>query len=463
MAVSMDGIANLSPELQRAFAQAVTAERKPIQKIVENKTKVEDRLKLVNDVIGRVDAVKNLMTGLDSPFALRELAVGTSDANALTGTADKRLAAPGTHNIEVLRLASSASALSNGFPDKDETTFGSGFFSFTTASGETKEFFIEDDNATLTGVAERLNAARIGLKASVVNDQTDPENPYRLVLVADGTGALNDVQYPEFYFMDGASEFYIEQERPAQNSLIRYEGQEIQTPSNEVPDLIPGVTINLKGLTGDGRPAALTINQDIPKTTEKVKTLVEKLNGVFSFIQQQNKMDEKTDTTVTLGGESSLRVTESRLRNVLGQVRFEEGTIIHSMGDVGVQFQKDGTLKFDEKKFEAAINANYREVVEFLAGTDERAGLFTTLSRTLSTIAGPQGSVLNGLRDVETDKQKRFQKDIESREKTADKKTEELKMKLSRMQTALNSLQRQSQAIASSGMQGNGIEAALMG
>jgi len=446
----MDGIAYLSPDLQRAFSAAVQAEKKPIQTIANNKAKVDARVNLTTDVLKKVDDVKSSLSGLDTVFGIRDLAVGSSDLNAVIGTADKKLAMPGTHSFEVLQLASSASAVSNGFPDKNETNFGTGFFSFTTAAGDTKEFFIDAENATLEGIATVLNGARLGLKASVVNDQTDPENPYRLVLVADGTGSLNSVEYPEFHFMDGEEEFYIEHERPAQNAIVHYEGIEIQAPSNEVPDLIPGVTVNLKGITEPGKPASLTISQDIPKTTEKVKGLVDKLNGVFSFIQQQNKMDEKTDTSTTLGGEYSLRVTEQRLRSTLTQGRlFEEGRAIRTMGDIGIQFTKEGTLKFDDKKFETALNANFDEVVSFLTGEEGKPGVFSALGRTLTTISGP-GAVLTSFKQSETDKANRMGKDIEKKEKNADQKAEELKMKLSRMQTAITSMQRQSQSMASS-------------
>lgn len=461
--VSFEGIQNLTPDLQRAFVSATQAERKPIQKLEESKGKVDARVKLTNDVIGKVDALKGMMPGLDTAFAIRELTVGTSDAGAMTGTADKKLASPGTHNIEILQLASSASAMSTGFPDKDKTTIGSGYFSFGMANGETKEFYVDEENATLDGLARIINGARLGIKASVVNDQTDPDYPYRLVLVGDGTGTPNGIEYPEFYFMDGQEEFEIEFERPAQNGIIRYEGQEIQVPANDIADMIPGVTVNLKGLTGEGRPASLTVTQDIPKTTEKVKGFVDKLNGVFSFIQQQNTMDEKTDSSVTLGGEYSLRVAEQRLRSALSQNRlFEEGASIRTLSDLGIEFQKTGTLKFDEKKFEAVINARYDEVVHFLTGDEERPGIITSVSKTLNTLTGAPTAVLTGFKQAETDKINRLQKDIEKREKIADKKTEDLKMKLARMQSSITAMQKQQQSLAANGLQSSGgIESLL--
>src|SRR5690606_8530185 len=113
--VSMDGISNLSPELQRAFQSAVKAERRPLEAIENRKVAVEERVGLLNDIIGKVSHVQGMLPDLGNPIAIRDLAVATSDEHILTGTADKQLAAPGKHSLEVHQLARSATALSNRF------------------------------------------------------------------------------------------------------------------------------------------------------------------------------------------------------------------------------------------------------------------------------------------------------------------------------------------------------------
>jgi len=461
--VSMEGIQNLSPELQRAFTTVVQADRKPIQNLEKQKGNVEAKVTLLNDVIGKVEGVKSLMPNLNTPIAIRELAVGSTDEKALVGTADKQIAQPGNYSIEVLQLANSASALSNGFADKDSTQIGTGYLSFNLANGETREVFIDNDNATLDGIASIVNRSGLGIKASVVNDQTDPELPYRLVFTADSVGAANDVQFPEFYFVDGEEEFFIEKENPATNALIRYQGHDIETPSNTVTDLISGVTVNLRGLTDPGKPTTLSISQDLPKTTVKIKDLVDKLNGVFSFIQTQNKMDEKTDTTKTLGGEYSLRLAEQRLRGALTQNRLNDPTTtIRSLSDLGIQFNKQGTLTFDEKKFEATLGSKFDEVVNLLTGDGVTSGVIPALSRTLEGLSSSGGGVLSGQKTTETEKISRIQQDIDKKEKLSEQKQNDLKMKLARTQTAINNLQRQGNAFQGAQMQA-GLPTQLLG
>ena len=447
MAGSSDPIANipgLSPDLQRAFAAAVSADRKPIQMLNAQKQVVEKKVELLTDIVGKVDGVKALIPNLNSPIAIRELAVNSTDEHVISATADKTTAEPGTYNFEVLQLASEASALSNGFESKDNTRIGSGYFRFNVANGDTKEVFIDDENATLDGIARSINQARVGMKASVVNDQSDPDAPYRLVLTADGTGVKSNVEYPDFYFVDGESDFFIDKEKGATNARIRYDGLEVETPTNEVTDLIKGVTVNLKGLTEPGRPTSLTINQDIPKTTIKLKDLVDKLNGIFTFIQGQNKMDEKTQTVNTLGGEYSLRITEQKLRTALSQNFLNTpGRSIKMLSEVGIAFNKKGTLDFDEKKFQSAINGHFDEVVDLLSGDGTTYGVVPALSTALNAISGSQTGVLTNQKATQTEKISRLDKDIAKKEKSAADKQEALKGKLARAQVAINTIQNQ--------------------
>ena len=144
---------------------AVQADRKPIERLTEQKGKTDARVQLLNDIVGKVDSVKSLLPKLNTPIAIRELALTSNDDRVVSGTVDKNVAQPGSYSIEVLRMATPESAVSNGLPDKDSSRIGSGYFTFETASGETREVFIDNDNSTLEGVAKSINSANLGVKA----------------------------------------------------------------------------------------------------------------------------------------------------------------------------------------------------------------------------------------------------------------------------------------------------------
>lgn len=446
--VSMDTIANLTPELQRAFQMAVKAEKRPIEVIENRKNAIQEKVNLLSDVLGRIDGVKGCLPNLNSPLAIRELAVKSDDERILSATADKNLAEPGKHVLEVSQLAKSATALSNRFSDKDETRIGSGFFHFTTLSGETKEVFVDDENSTLEGLARIINQANLGMKATVVNDQADPEAPYRLVLSANATGTQGDIEYPEFYFIDGQEDFYIEEANPASNARFSYQGFEFESATNEISDLIKGVTLNLKGLCEPGRPVALSIEQDLPKTTVKLKDLVGNLNKVFSFIQEQNKLDENSDTSKTLGGDYGIRMADNRLKEALREnFLFDPDKSVQSMFDIGIQFNRNGLLDFDEKQFQHSLQTNFDEVVEMLAGDGITYGIIPRLGRALQSISNSSSGLLSAQKNNYLSRIKQITQDVENREKRAEERIEKLKDRLSRAQAALTRLGEQSKFI----------------
>jgi len=447
VAVSMEGISGLSPEFQTAFQKAAQAERKPIDMLQTKKENITARVGLLNDVIGKVDAVKKILPEIGSGNKLLELSVNSSNERSITGIAEKGRAGVGSHNIEVLQLASPAAALSNALPDRNETRIGTGYLSVELANGEEREVFIDNDNATLDGLVKVINSAGIGMKASVITDKSDPDNPFRLMITTQSIGAENTVEYPEFYFIDGDEDFFIDSERPALNAMVRYQGLEIESPTNEIKDLIDGVTVNLRGLS-DG-PVTLNIDQDTPKTSGKIKSLVDNLNEVFSFIQKQNSVNEKSDTTKTLGGDYGIRTAEYRLREALQSTLVNGGErSVRVLGDIGIQFNRNGTLNFDNDKLEKALRNNFDEVADLLGGDGVTTGLATRLNRSLTTIAGTQDALLTQQRKTLNERSDRIDRDIKNKEKVVERKTDSLKAKLIRAQDAINSIQNQGQSMA---------------
>ena len=443
--ISMDAVSNLMPEFQKAYGAAVQAERKPIQQLEEKKTTIESKVNLLTDLASKVDSLKQSLPEIGTPFALRELSFTTDDDKIITGSADKSIAEKGKHTIEVLQLAGSASALSNPLPDKSETKIGTGYISFTNKNGELQEIFIDDDNSTLEGVAKVINSSGTGLRASVINDNAAEEPAFRLLLKADGVGTQSDVQFPEFYFSGGEDDLYLESTREASNAVIKYQGYEIQSPSNELKDIIPGATLNLKGLTESGKPLTISIDQDVPKTITKMKDVVEKINQIFSFIQSQNKMDEKTDTSKTLGGDYGIRLAEDRLRSALQQNFLNDPTKkIKSLGDLGVQFNKQGTLAFDEKKFQTVLESNFDEVVTLMAGDENTRGVIPSVINAVNTISSAGGGVLTNQLQNYNSQIRSIDKNISTKEKQVERRAEALKNQLASAQSALSAMKSQS-------------------
>lgn len=451
--LSVDGSAlqGFSPEFAKAYQMSIQAERRPIEALEVQKEKLQSKVDLLGDLVSRADGLRKILPGLGTPFAMREILLSSDDPKILTGSADKSIAEMGKHDIEVLQLASGPSALSNRFPDPDDTRVGTGYLTFNTKEGETKEVFIDYDNSTLEGIAQSINSAKLGITASVVNDVSDPDNSYRLLLSSPSVGAKNDVEYPEFYFSGGEEDFFVEEKKDAGNAVIKYRGVQIESSTNELKDLIPGAVLNLKGITDPGKPITVTLEQDVPQTVVKVKDLVDKTNSVLGFIQDQNKLDEKTDTSRNLGGDYALRLAEERIRaslreNFVGV----EGKAIQSLSDLGIQMTREGILSFDEKKFTAALEKNFDGVVSLLSGDGTGSGVIPKLNGAIASLSAPGTGVLSTQKRNYDNQISTINKNIERTEKIVAAKAESLRSSLSRAQAAVQALQNQSAQVASS-------------
>lgn len=453
--INNENIQNLSPELQRIYVASVNADRKPIQAAEERKSFITERINLLNDVLGKVEDVRKLIPNMSTPIAIRNLTVASTDEHVITGTADKNVADIGKHALEVLQLAKSSTAISNAFPDKNDTKIGSGYFTFYGPGGETKEVFIDNDNGTLEGIANIINTSNVGMKAMVITDQTNPDTPYRLLLNAEGAGAGTTVEYPEFYFVDGDEDFFIEKEKPATNAMVRYDGFDIESSTNEIKDLIKGVTVNIKGVTELGRPVNLSVEQDLPQTSLKMKEMIDGVNKVLQFIQDQNHMDDKTPSHKTLGGDYGIKMAEQKIRSAMQDNFFGigEGGKTKILSQIGIQFNKRGTLEFDQKKFEAALAENFDEVTKVLTGNGRDFGLMPKLSAALGSIATPGLGVLANQKSTYTQRVARMDEDIKLKEKTAEKRAEMLRDKLAKTQVAFTKMKSQQ------GMLGSGDSA----
>lgn len=397
MAITFGGLSSgLPPNI---VDQLIEAEKIPIQTIKGKKAKVENKLKLVEDLESKIVGIKGSIGELASTRGFTDIKLESSDATIIGGTVDPGATTRGSWNLEVLQMAQKAAALTNGFPDKDQTEIGVGYMSFNTPDGE-KEVYISGANSTLAGAASAINKAGVGLQATVISDQTDVDNPFRLMLSGTDVGGKSQIEYPTLYFLDGDQDIYFEQDRQATNGKIKLDGFEIDVPDNTLEDLIPGVTVELKQAS-PGKTVTINVKEDMELVSGKVKSFIDGVNDVLSFIQKQNSLTQESDTTSTLGGDVLLRTVESRLRSMLQRPVFGTGSSITMLNEIGISFTRNGTLEFKEDKFNTKLKQSPDAVQTFLAGDGFGTGFIPKLRNTIKNLTdnsfGPVSNRRRGL------------------------------------------------------------------
>ena len=440
--------------------QLMEAERIPINKMEARKGKIADKKKVLGDLIGLVTKVRDEVVKTQGAKNLRELKVETNN-NYIGLEIDKNIAKPGTNQIEVMELAQKSTELSSGFPDRNETYVGVGYIQYEKPNGESREVYIDPENATLDGIAKVINADESsGLTATVINDGSGSDKPFRLALSVSGTGDGNKAKFPYFYFIDGDYDFYLEHERPASNAKIKFNGFDIEYPTNKIDDLIPGAVIDLKKAK-PGEEFGINISEDIQAVSLKISNFIESINGVLSFIKQQNALDQSSDTSRTLGGDSVLQSLESRLRGMI----FED--IITSQGyrragDLGVSFQRSGLLQIDNKRFENFLAKDYGLVTEILVGRfdpvtkTKSSGLIDNVQKVIdSSLRTPDG-LLQSRNNTFKGNIDQIDRQIAQKNRFLDQKEKNLKDKFSRLESTISKIKNQGAGLAAMGAAGGG-------
>jgi flagellar hook-associated protein 2 len=434
--------------------QIMTAEQVPVQNMEKQKSKIQEKKGLVDQLAKLTEDIRGSLATNANARALREFKIDTN--NEIIGvTADKNKALPGSYQFEVMQLAQKSSAMSTGFEDKDESYVGVGYIQYKLPNGETKDIYVDSDNASLSAIAKLINKnSDMGVTANVINDGSGSDTPWRLVLSLNATGDDKAADFPYFYFVDGDEDFQLEFQREAHDAKVKLDGFEIEAPENKLSELIPGLTIDLKKAK-PGEEFTIKISEDVEAVGAKVGDLVGKLNAVLKFIKEQNSIDEKTDTSRTLGGDIMLQSLQSRIHAaVFKDVMTETG--YHRVGELGLSFNREGLLEFDQKKFQASISGNYNMASQILTGyIDEEGqkseGFMDNLNVTVNnSLRMPDGLIQSRKKTLQGSIEQ-IDRRIAQKQKYLEEKEKNLKDKFSRLEGTISKIKTQGAGVASLG------------
>jgi flagellar hook-associated protein 2 len=172
----------------------------------------------------------------------------------------------------------------------------------------------------------------------------------------------------------------------ALSSIIKVNGVTITSDSNTVTDAIQGVTLNLTKVSSSA--TTLTVSQD--KTTAlstALAAIVKAYNDFNTSVVTLGKYDATTKTGGPLLGNSTLRSTSYSVRSAFQSSSVLTGGQSKRLSDIGLEFQKDGSIVFNSAKFATAANNNY-DATALLAAT------FGTSTKSLTTnMLGTKGSI----------------------------------------------------------------------
>jgi len=438
-------------QFKNALNAIIEAEKQPIKAMEKRKESEGAKLKLFGEFKTKFNGLRSSLASMVGFNKFKELKAELGDgAQFMSVSIDKEKANVGSWDVEIKELAERSSMISNGFSDPNKKVLGVGYVNFELPDGSKQEIYVTDQDASLYGVANKINSMAEGaVKATVLKDVTDSEKPYRLVMTAKKDGTENEVKFPQLYFVEGQEEFYIESDKGAKNALLSVDGFEVELPGTEIPDFLQGVGVQLKQAK-PGQKFTMNVKADYPKVTEKVKKVIEGMNGVLDFINKQNQVNESSDTKSTFAGDTSLQNIEFRLRNLMHEgfgahVTDENSFKVFHLSDLGIEFDKKGAISLKEEKFEKALEKDFEGVAEAISG--ER-GFISQLKIVMDGYSEGDGVMMAREKGIQM-RIRQIDENIANKTRSIEKKTEALTAQFSRLQSSLSDMQRQQNYLSS--------------
>ena len=282
----------------------------------------------------------------------------SGNSSVFTVTANNDVAL-GSYDILVNSLAASQKQGSLAFAEAD--TIGNAGDQMTIGIGD-DEFTIEFGGKTLSEIQTAIKEAtdNVGVSAGIIRES---DSSLHLLLSSENTGTANTMT---FSFADSggtaiADPFGFTQIQAAADASITIDDSYTVTrSSNSISDAIQGVTIDLQSTSASN--VSLNITRDSEEIITSVETFVESYNELLASMSKLKEGD--------LSGDGTLRLVETQVRSVLGSNASVTGAYSYA-SDVGISFQKDGTLTFNSKKLTNALQDDLTSVADLFANDDQ--------------------------------------------------------------------------------------------
>lgn len=348
MAVSgttFTGGSQYANDFQSVISRAVAIASLPLSQLSNQKADMIGESTALTSLDSKVAALQNAITSIQTSTGTSSYASSVSDPKVATTSLGTGIS-EGTYTLVVSDLGASSTALSSGTPAVSDPA------KQNLTTDESVTLTVGTKNATfapgksLNDLAAAINSSGLNVKATVVNVGTD----FRLSLAATKLGD-NDITLTKS--SNGANLLGAATRGHAASYSVN--GLETTTGDSTTVSVAPGLTVNM--LT-EGT-ATITVSRD--------RTSIS--NALQSFATAYNTAVGELDThrgngVGALKGNPLISGIATTLRNV---VFYDSGGgNIRSLTDIGLAFDKEGKLSFNQSSFNLSTFDKVDDLVSFL-------------------------------------------------------------------------------------------------
>ncbi len=413
---------------QSIISKLVEVESRHIQRLESWKAEWTEKITALQTVNVKLTDLRTAVAAMDVLAEFQAKTVSSSNTAVLTATASAT-AASGSHQVLVNQLAQNEIEVHAGLSAATAVINASGtskVFAFSYAGGASVSITVADQ-ATLQDLADAINSsgANPGVTALVLDmGPSYTTDRYRLMLQGQDTGSDYTIAIDDgLTTLDGTggtenfTSATFTESQTAQNAQVRLDGYPpgawIERSSNQINDLISGVTFNLHASSGS--PVTIAVGDDTAAMQEKIGNLVAAYNEAVAYLREQTKYDSASGEAGILFGNYAVQIVKSELTAIAtgNAPGFQDPDDPYlNLSQLGITTDVDeasatfGQLLIDEATLSEALSSHPQEVAYLMAASfrgvsDDATGNITYYSSipsiTLPGIYAVEATVSGGV------------------------------------------------------------------
>lgn len=429
MALSSPGIGS-GLDVRNIVSQLVALERRPIEQLQTQKTKLNTQLSSFGLLQSYVSNLQSIAGQIGTASFWSRVSSSSSDASAVSVVAPNA-SSTASYTVNVANLAVAQSLSTGAGAITDAADIGSG--TLTISRGGTPVNLTIAPGTSLVALRDQINAGAAGVNAAIVQDSGGP----RLVFTAAETGVANAVsvsvsggigQLAALTYPGGMT-----QDRPAANASLNINGLTITSASNKLTNVVDGLTLTLSKATTT--PVTISVGPDTAALRKGITDFVAAYNEVNKYLATETKYDDAKKVAGALQGDRAAVGLQGRLRSLL-QEPSVASPLYGRLSDLGLEMQRDGSIKVNDSKLDAAMVSPSQVAQAFSTLSTGFGQRFKALTDGVVGTDGTLTSRSAGLRETI----KRNEKDQQRQEDRVARVQARLERQYSALDTNLNKL-----------------------
>lgn len=338
-------------------------------------------------------------------------------------------------------FSASTDLVASGISGTQSATFSMNGIDYSIEYDETTtlaQFATAINTATGTTIASVDTSNRLVIESTIADDVD-------FSLVDSSTGGLDSKLLA--YTLSG-----LEEVQAASDASFKYNGITMSRSSNEISDVITGITIKLLNNTED---ANIEITQDVDAISTELTSMVTAYNTLTEQLGKMTLADTEAGTIGVFNGDSSI----TNIRREITKLITSMDNNGMALAQFGIDLSQDGMMTFNSSAFKTKFNENPSAAELFFSGQisyddngteiSRNDGIFTKINAYVDNYTKYNGimSMLTGAQEDEinslTENKKKTQALLDARYESMTSRFIEYDAIISKLNNQFSSLSQQ--------------------